>query len=129
MEIHEAEERFRALGLLVRTWPDAILVSTGLIDRKLSDYGEGVGTYENTSGILRLADGTYRATFPTRGIDNIEIPGTLEESVELVERVYRHFQNSSKPFLEAIREIVRSSEIAPRVASSRFPSDGSIVPA
>jgi len=127
MEIQEAESRLQALELLVRTWPDAVLISTGMTDREATEYGEGVRTYENTSGILRLPDGSFVASFPTRGHAKLEIPGTLEDSVTLVERVYKHFRASSKSFVESVREIVRPADVAPRLAAPSVRSDSSIV--
>jgi len=127
MDIQEVESRLRAAGLFVRTSPDAVLISTGTIDREPTEYGDGVRTYENTSGILRMPDGNFLASFPTRGHAKLEIAGTLEESVALVEKVYRHFRESTKSFVEAVREIVRPADVSPRIATSSVQNENTVV--
>jgi hypothetical protein len=102
IDLHEADRRFRAAGLAVRTFrTDALHVSRGW-----TVEGNGIHLAHDVCGLRGTEDGRYVASFPTIGHVLIEVPGTLEELVPLILEVYRHHDGMNAPFYEAVREVV-----------------------
>jgi hypothetical protein len=103
MVLSEAERRLRSAGLLVRRTDGVNLhMATGY-----AQHGEyRVGLYENASVLIANGDGQYTAGFPTIAAAVVNVTGSLDELVPLIERVYKHCETLNQPLHESVRELV-----------------------
>ena len=103
MLLCEAEQRLRDGGLLTRlSRPDYLLVATDMVES-----GEDkIQVYQNSSALTASEKGRYTAIFPSAGHVTVNVSGTLDELVPLVERVYRDQRGSNRPLHESVREVV-----------------------
>lgn len=102
MQLQDAAQRFRTEGFVVRTpLPDRLTIATGV-----TEAGGGVRLLQDACALIGKGDGQYVAVFPSAGHVTVDVPGTLDELVPLVEQVYRHHRGSNEPFHESVREVV-----------------------
>jgi hypothetical protein len=113
MVLTEAERRLRSGGLLVRVpRADYLFLATGC-----AEHGDDrIQVYQDASALIGDGDGQYVAVFPSAGHAMVNVTGTLDELVPLVEKVYRHNQGSKRPFHESVREVVLGGSDWPATA-------------
>ena len=124
MDLAEASDRFQREGLIVYgSRPGTLFVATDFVESSGQGYGDGVRVYQNASALLPTDDGRFTAVLPTIGQVTIDVTGTLDELVPLVERVYRHRESLNQPLHESVRELVLGvaswSEAAPVLSRDR----------
>jgi hypothetical protein len=103
MLLCEAEQRLRDGGLLARlARPDYLLVATGGVEA----VPDKIQVYQNASALTASDNGPYTAIFPSAGMVTVNVSGTLDELVPIVERVYRHQRGSNRDLHESVREVV-----------------------
>jgi hypothetical protein len=82
--------------------PDYLLVATGVVEAGQ----DKIQVYQNASALTVSDNGPYTAIFPSAGHVTVNVSGTLDELVPLVERVYRHQRGSNRALHESVREVV-----------------------
>jgi hypothetical protein len=102
MQLQDAAQRFRTGGLVVRTpQPNYLMIATGV-----TEAGDGIRLFQDACALIGKGDGQYLAVFPSAGHMTVDVPGTLDELVPLVEQVYRHHHGKKEPFYESVREVI-----------------------
>lgn len=102
MQVQDAAQRFREEGFIVRTpEPDYLMIATAV-----TEAGEGIRLLRDACALIGKGDGRYVAVFPSAGHITVDVAGTLDELVPLVEQVYRHHRGKSEPFYESVREVI-----------------------
>jgi hypothetical protein len=103
MQFSEAEQRLRQKGLLVRVpRPDSLFLATRVVEHG----NDRIQVYQDASTLIGKGDGQYVAIFPSAGHAMVDVPGTLDELIPLVEKVYQHHEYSNQPLCESVRQII-----------------------
>jgi hypothetical protein len=100
--IQDAKASFETQNLYVNYNNDQSL----LIASKVCDVGEGVRVWNDACALIFDAD-HWCAVFPTEGSRTFEVPGTLDELVQLVHNVYKRYFRAGISLPEAFREVVK----------------------
>jgi len=77
-----------------------------LIAATVRDAGEGVRVLNDACALLPDAD-RWCAIFPTEGSRTYEVPGTLDELVQLIQNVYKRYFRDDISLPEAFRQVVK----------------------
>jgi hypothetical protein len=77
-----------------------------LIVGTIRDAGEGVRVSNDACALLPDADRWF-AVFPTEGSRTFEVPGTLDELVQLIQNVYKRYFRAGISLPEAFRDVVK----------------------
>jgi hypothetical protein len=73
---------------------------------RVRDAGEGVRVSNDACSLIFDAD-RWIAVFPTEGSLTYEVPGALDELVQLVQNVYKRYFRADISFPEAFRQVVK----------------------
>ena len=103
--ISEASARLVAEGLAVTPTQHPL----GLQIAGTWRDGSGIQVSDN-SCVIGLRDNRWVAGFPGRGSSGYEVSGSLEELVELVVAIYRHYRASECDFVRSIAEAIPHAE-------------------
>jgi hypothetical protein len=100
--IREAKAVLEQQGLYVAYNNDRSLWIAGIV----RDIGDGIMFSKDSCSLLFDTD-RWCAVFPTEGALTYEVPGALDELVQLVQNVYKRYFRADISFPEAFRQVVK----------------------
>jgi hypothetical protein len=98
----EARERLLAEGLLLS---DQSNPSNTLVYGSFEDSGIGIQVSHDASGLFFI-DNRWIAAFPSRGLQQYRVPGSLSELVDLIVSVYRHYWETGGEFWRSVEAVI-----------------------
>ena len=100
--IGEAKASLEQQRLYVSCYNDRSLWIAG----NVRDIGDGIMFSKDACSLLFDAD-RWCAVFPTEGNLTYEVPGALDDLVQLVQKVYKRYLRADISFPEAVRQMVQ----------------------